>query len=103
MGGRAMERREFMKKAGLTVLAAAIAPRLLALGGELPYGFQLYDVNGQSEFPIYSHEEGLATESVSYLISEDRKLCWGFNPSKRSLVAACADFKAALRSEGIAA
>lgn len=82
-----------MKKVGLTALAFAVTPHLLA---DIKGDIYLFQINGQTQFPIYGADGGLCTETVSYLVSNDRKKCWGFNPNVDSLDKATADFKAQL-------
>ena len=86
-------RREFMKKVGLTILSVAIAPHFLE---RLVDNVYLFNINGQSEFPVYGGDGGVSTESVSYLIFEDKKKCWAFNPRVESMDEAMRKFKVQL-------
>lgn len=74
-------RREFLRL-GISVIAATAAPEgLLAwLKNE---DFKLYEVNGQTWFPMYDENFRLTSRIVSYLICrrENEVYSYGFDPS----------------------
>lgn len=78
-----MQRREFIRNAAFGLAAVAIAPKLV-LHKRQPE-FELYHVEGQTEFPIYGPDGGICLGVVSYLYAKESRCVFPFDPTKTSL------------------
>jgi hypothetical protein len=93
-----MERREFIKLVGMTVLIQAVPFNSLKFLAphKTKLQFALYDVDGLSRFPVYGEDGSLSPSTVSWLFTIDGKTAWGFDQTKQSIAEAEDDFAAAL-------